>query len=138
MLVHSPNIQQIYLIINILFFQTVDSVMGKPKTNKMASKAPYRRKYSSLSLYVYNFKTYYRCCTLCNGCVSLFFNFLLRTYCKGVLLSKRRLLDVAHEKLPCLEQNILIYLILPFLWHFFNLVGQWKYFFFFFFLRTFI
>ena len=71
-----------------------------------------------LSLYVYNFERYYRCCTLCNGCVSLFFNFLLRTYCKGVLLSKRRLLDVAHEKLPCLEQNILIYLILPFLWHF--------------------
>lgn len=38
-----------------------------------------------------------------------FYNFLLRTYCKGVLLSKRRLLDVANEKLPCLEQNILIY-----------------------------
>lgn len=89
--------------------------MGKPKTDKMASKAPYRRKYPGLYLSVCNFETYYRCCTLCNGCVSFFLNFLLRTYCKEVLLSKRRLLDVANEKLPCLKQNILIYLILPFL-----------------------
>lgn len=88
----------------------------------MASNAPHR-KYSGLSLSVYNLQKKFKDVVHC-VIVMFIFHCLLRTYCKGVFnKQKNKYLVSLIKNCTFLEQNILM-LLESIFWTFLSLVGK--------------